>query len=229
MIRTLALSFVSVVALTGCNKLVSDKIDQSRIWTCYELFYDQNTDRTYATAIFRFSSNSGSILQLSDPSKVLFDSGPMAWDEENGHYEVEITGVQLIGTFEWTDTEGKVYTNSVQIHELSYGPQPDTLYKSDGDNQFTWSGDVIGDDETMVLTIVGSGTSDTREFTNDSLNHTSIKLDSLVLSQVTSGDVTLHLDRKYSPAMQQETERGGKRLGRYRPADRVIFLADSVL
>lgn len=226
--RPFSFLFLVAVVISSCEKEVSKNIDQSRIHTCYELFYDQNTDMTYASAVFRFSSGAGSTLELSDPSKVLFDGQPMTFNTANGHYETELSGVQLIGTFEWTDTEGKVYTNAAEIHEVDYGVLPDTLYKGDGNNQFVWSGDVIGQDETMTLTIDGTDASDTRVFSNDTLLQTFIVLDSGILAQVTSGNITLVFDRIYSPPLQEETQRGGKRLGRYRPTDRMLFLADSI-
>jgi len=97
-----------------------------------------------------------------------------------------------------------------------------------GGNQFIWNGDVVAQDERMVLTLNGTGESDTRVFSVDTINANSITLDSNQLTQITSGNVTLFFDRIFSPQMQEETERGGTRMGRFRPTDEVVFLADSL-
>ncbi|MBL4586035.1 MAG: hypothetical protein JKX84_03110 [Flavobacteriales bacterium] len=220
--------FIGAALFSSCDKEVSKNIDQSKIWTCFELRYNQSADKTYATAVFRFGNSSGSVLTLSEPSEVMFDNEALNWNSETGYYEKEFIGIKPTGTFEWTDTEGNSYTNTVEIRDVVYDVLPDTIFKSQGDVQFMWAGNPILADEVISLTIDGSGETDTRVFYADTLGETFIRLDSLKLSQITSGAITLNLGLRYSPEMQAQTERGGKRLGLYQAFEQTIVLADSI-
>lgn len=221
------LLLVSLAAIIGCKKEVSNNVDQDKIWTSYELFYNENVDKTYAIAVFHFSSGNGTILELSDPSNVKFNNTEMPFNTSNGKYEMEFSGLMANGIFAWEDTEGNLYTNTIEIREVGFGSLQDTIYK-DMLNTVDWTGGSIDTNETIVLTIDGSSETDAREFPNDTIGQSTLVIDSLKLLQVTSGDVVLSLDRKYLPDLQEETERGGKLLGRYRTIDRTVFLADSI-
>ncbi|MBX9782536.1 MAG: hypothetical protein K2X48_04495 [Chitinophagaceae bacterium] len=62
--------FIAVTALlfSVCEKQPSDAVDQDRIRTDYELFYDKNTDKTTAVAAFKFGQSiTGTQLELSSP------------------------------------------------------------------------------------------------------------------------------------------------------------------
>ncbi len=226
--RTIFILLLGTVAISSCKKEVSNKVDQSKIWTNYELYYNQSSDRTFATATFQFSNSGGSILELSEPSEVTFNDQPMSFNTETGTYNMEFGGFLTTGDFDWVDTDGNAYSNTAVIHDIAFGTLEDTIYKSDGDAVFTWDGDALAEDESVVLEMVGSDGSFTQRFSSDTVGATTIRLDSMSLSLITSGDVTLNLELLYTPDLQEETERGGRLAGRYIPVDQTIFLADSV-
>ncbi|MFC2176739.1 hypothetical protein ACFLR1_07225, partial [Bacteroidota bacterium] len=141
--KSLPILMLVLIALSSCVKEVSKNVDQSKIWTSYELFYDQNTNKTQAIALFKFSSELGTTLKLSDPSEVKFDNQQIDWNPESQRYEKELDGFVTNGTFEWTDTDGNVYSNSVVINQIAYPAIADTIYKNQV-NQIAWIGSALG-------------------------------------------------------------------------------------
>ena len=224
--RKLILILCSVVALSACKKEVSKLVDQDKIWTNYELFYDQNTDKTYATATFRFSTEIGTQLELSEPSSVTVDGSEMSWNSDLAYYTFEFTGFKTAATFNWVDTDGNAYENDIEIRDIDYpAVLDDTLLHSEAVNYFSWAGMTeLDSSESVNLVLDGEGETDRRTFSVDTLGATVMTIDSLLLLQVDSGMVELILDKLYTPALQEETSRGGLLRGRYRPTNRTIYL-----
>ena len=223
--KVLTLCLVAVI-FSACKKEVSKLIDQDEIWTYYELFYNQNTDKTYATATFRFSTEIGTQLELSEPSSVTVDGSEMSWNSDLAYYTFEFTGFKTAATFNWVDTDGKAFENDIEIRDIDYpAVLDDTLLHSDSVNYFSWAGMTpLDSNETVRLTLEGPGETDNRIFAVDTLGATTITIDSLKLLQVDSGMVNLWLDKLYSPDLQEETSQGGLLIGKYRPINKTIYL-----
>lgn len=221
-----ALILLAVVAgLSACKKEVSKLVDQDKIWTYYELFYNENDGKTYATATFRFSSEIGTRLMLSDPSTVSVDGIEMDWNPETGNYTTEFAGIKTTVDFDWVDLDGNSFSNSIEIRDVDYpSVLDDSLFHSDPVNYFLWEGAPLDSFESVILTLDGEGNTDRRVFSVDTLNASTITIDSLKLQQVDSGMVDLFLDKLYSPNLVEETSRGGLIVGKYRPANRQIYL-----
>ncbi|MFT5020284.1 MAG: hypothetical protein ACI9CU_001680 [Polaribacter sp.] len=226
MLKKIVILLVVVAAFSACKKEVSKLVDQDKIWTYYELFYDQNTDKTYATATFRFSTEIGTKLELSDPSTVMVDGAEMNWNSDEAHYESEFSGLKASATFNWVDTDGKAFENDIEIRDIDYpAVLDDTLLHSDSVNFFSWAGMApLDSGETANLRLIGPGETDDRDFFIDTVGATVIKIDSLKLLQVDSGLVILLLDKLYRPELQEETSKGGLLVGKYRPRNKEIFL-----
>jgi hypothetical protein len=214
----------AVVLLGACEKEVSNKVDQDRIFTHYELSYDENTDVTTARATFRFSSLLGTRLMLSEPSMVSVDGMEMEWSDENGYYEKSFSGLVPSAEFRWTDLDGNIFVNTAEIRDVEFPATLPVLSHDDSVNYFMWAGLALDSSESVLLTIDGVGQSDTRIFSVNTVGATTITLDSLKLSQVDSGMVTLILTKQYSPALNEATSKGGLLVGTYRPADRTTLL-----
>ncbi|MGB0916686.1 MAG: hypothetical protein ACPGU4_03765 [Flavobacteriales bacterium] len=217
---------IVISALSACKKEVSKLIDQDKIWTHYELFYDQNTDKTYATATFRFSTEIGTKLELSSPSTVTIDGTEMTWNADEALYESEFSGLVTTATFNWVDTDGNAFENDIEIRDIDYPVAlDDTLLHSEAVNFFNWAGMTpLDSGETVRLTLIGPGETDDRVFSIDTLGATTITIDSVNLARVDSGMVTLLLDKLYSQTIQQQTSKGGLLIGKYRPTNREIYL-----
>lgn len=216
--------FLAIVALSACKKEVSKFIDQDKIWTNFELFYDANEDKTYATATFRFSHSNGTRLELSDPSMVLFNDEPMPFIADEGFYQLEFTGRLNTGTFKWSDLDGKEFTNSIEIHEVDFLATVPTLHFTDSITYIGWDGAALDTLETMTLTLDGEGATDTREYVADTVQAFQFELDSATLSILQPDTVTLMLDRRYRPGLQEQTSKGGVIVGRFRPVNRTTTI-----
>lgn len=212
-----------ITAFISCKKEVSKNIDQSKIWTYYLLYYDQNTDVTYASATFRFSSQNGTKLMLSDPSQVMVDGTEMLFNEELGFYEFEFSGRKDSAEFVWTDLDGLEFKNKAFLREVAFpGLTADTLFQADSVSYFAWEGAALDSFESVQLTIDGSSDTDARIFKTDTVGAYVITIDSITLRQVTVGTADLILEKFYSPPLTEKTDRGGLLVGKFRTTDRVI-------
>lgn len=217
--------------LGSCKKEITKNIDQDKIWTSFQLNYDENEDKTTAIAEFRFSTSTGTLLEMSDPSTVMFDGTEMEWKSDLAYYQLEFSGLVPSGNFSWVDLDGNMFNNSVDIRDIAYPSMMGNLHYGDSITYFMWEGLPLDSFETVILEIDGSGPTDTKRFLIDSLNATTITIDSLTLSLImtdtTSGSlVDLRLVKKYSPPMQEETSKGGERVGRYQPTNKQVILTD---
>lgn len=215
-----------VILFTACEKEVSDKVDQDKIFTQYELLYDQTADQTTASATFRFSNENGTRLKLSEPSEVTVDGSSMEWSDESANYQKSFPGFVPSAQFNWVDLDGNSFTNTANIRDIDFGSNlQDTIFHADSVTHVSWAGAAPLDTfETVILTIDGEGETDTRNFTAADLGATAVVIDSTRLAQIDSGMVTLTLEMRYSPELQEATSKGGELLGRYRTNSRSILL-----
>lgn len=205
-------------ALISCESEDSSSVDQDRIFTGYELFYNQNTDKTYARAQFRFGNAVGTTLELAEGSNVVFEGEELGWKPLLAYYELELAGFVNTGTFAFTDTEGTTYQNAIQINEIDYPSNLTTIDRSSA-FELAWTGNALAADETVVLTANGENEGDARIFTTNTDGATSIILGQNLLSQIGVGLGTLWMDRTFEPDIQDAPSAGGYTKGRYRPTN----------
>lgn len=215
------LAFLSVIIIAGCNKEVTDKVDQDKIFSQYLLRYDESTDVTSATATFRFNNASGTRLQLSEPSTIQVDNNGMDWNSEEGNYEADFSGFKTSAQFDWVDLDGNSFSNEVSIVDVAFPDSISDLSYSDSISYFTWQGTAPLDSfELIRLTIDGPGDTDRRSFLANELGATEIIIDSVSLSQIDTGQVTLILEKQFSPELQESNSAGGTGIGSYIPVSR---------
>lgn len=144
-----AILFAST-ALISCESDDSSSVEQDKNFTGYELFYNQNTDKTYARVQFRFENALETTLELDDPSTIIFDGQEFGQKPLLDYYELELAGFVNTGTFTFTDTEENIYQNTIQINEIDY---PNNLTAIDRSNSFelTCDGDILAGDGAGTL------------------------------------------------------------------------------
>jgi hypothetical protein len=224
--KVLFVAILFAVVTISCEREDSDKVDQDTIFAEYELFYNANTDITYARAIFHFSNIFGTRLDLSSPSKVTFNGDELLWKSGLAYYEKEYAGFVTTGTFVWTDTDGNSFTNDITVNQIDYPTTGfDTLPKSTSYELF-WVGDSLAALESVVVTINGLLEGDVQIFTQASPNAESIILALNQLSQLGTGTGTAWMDRSYKPIPAQTTSAGAIITGRYRPINKSIEIID---
>jgi hypothetical protein len=211
------------LSLFSCTSESSDSVNQDRIYTVYELFYNANEDKTFARATFFFSNELGTRLELSDPSMVTFDGDELTFNRVLAYYEREYAGFVSSGTFEWTDTEENVYQNSIEVRTIDYAGTIDTIDRSSS-YELSWEGDALTEDELVTVTINGENEGDARVFTNNDIGSSSIILAKNILEQVGAGPGTIFMDRSYTPELLDATDAGGRRTGRYRAPNQSPYM-----
>jgi hypothetical protein len=221
-LATLSLA-IGLFVFSSCNREPSDAVDQDRIFTTYELFYDANDDVTYARATFQFSSATGTRLELVDPSEVLFEGSPLSWKPALAYYETELAGFVDSGTFEWTDTEGNSYTNTAEIFPIDFPDGGIDTVGRDAAYELTWEGDAVDAFMTINVTANGENEGDAQAFSTANVGATSIILPKDKLEQIGVGPGTMTLGRTYSPALQEATGAGGLLIGRYRAETEEVY------
>ena len=221
--QSLLIALICAISLFNCNREASEDVNQDRIFTVYELFYNANEDKTYARATFFFSNINGTRLELSDPSEVTFNGDILTFNRLLAYYEKEYAGFVSSGTFEWIDTEENTYQNSIEVHTIDYASGIDTIDRS---NSFdlAWSGDALAQDELVTVTINGENEADARIFITNDVGATSIILAKDKLGEVGQGPGTVFMDRSYSPELLDATGAGGTITGRYRPENLEVYM-----
>jgi len=215
--------FLSVLLLTlGCETENSADVNQDRIYTAYELYYNQNEDVTYAWARFRFGNALGTLLELTAPSTVSFDGQELAWRPLLAYYELRLPGKISMGSFRFEDTDGNVYENSLEFREIAYNDSTSHISKGAAYAYF-WEGAPLSMDEHVSLTINGNAEGDARIFRADNVGDESVLMTVNKMENFPSGQAAdCWLDRHYEPIIQQAPAAGGKLTGRYRPINQEI-------
>lgn len=222
-IQSLIIALLCTVTLFNCNRESSDAVNQDRIYTVYELFYNANEDKTFARATFHFSNELGTRLELADPSQVTFNGDILTFNRLLAYYEREYAGFIDNGTFEWIDTEENKFINTIQVNSIDYAATIDTIDRSSS-YELSWSGDPLVENELVTLTINGENEGDARLFTTNDIGANSIILAQNILQQVGQGPGTTFLDRSYIPTLLDATGAGGRITGRFRPQNQMPYM-----
>ena len=68
-----SLTLFAAILFMACPIEDSADVNQDKIYTDYEVFYNSNTDKTQVLARFRFGGATGTLLELNEPAEVYFD------------------------------------------------------------------------------------------------------------------------------------------------------------
>lgn len=123
-----------VLIFSGCTPVETGNIKdvtQSEIYQNYSIESDGSS--TTVSAKLSFAGANGTTLKLTNPSKVLFNGQPL--DEKTGtytgtYYEKRFNAVLNNGTFTFTDTKGKTYTNKINLAEIDFKTSPTGINRS---------------------------------------------------------------------------------------------------
>lgn len=205
--------------MTSCQKEDSSDVNQDKIYTVYELFYNQNSDKTVAIARLRFGTPTGTLLEATSPASVTFNGDDLPYNVAYSGHAKEYAGKISTGTFAYTNTESTVFTNSTPAMDtLAYEVGFDTIVKSQA-NTFTWVGNPLAANERTNL-FVGSWTwGEDASFFAFTPGSTNIILGVNQLSNLALGTSTCYIDRVNEVATTQGTSEGGLIRTRYRPTN----------
>jgi hypothetical protein len=217
--------FIAGADDTGCQSQDSSSVEQSKIYTTYWLYYNVNTDTTYARAQFRFGGATGTTLQLSDGASVTFEGKALTFNELLDWQEVVLPGKVSSGSFVYTDTKGTKYSNPVPaISEIEFAAVPATISKSQA-YQLTWTGTPLADDEVLEVVVVNAANNFLFSRVDQrNRNATDVVLPANELGKLPSGASLLTMRRHRDYPLAQGTSLGGKLTTTYQPRDRPFSL-----
>lgn len=153
LVLLLSLPLLTGAAGQGCGGEDSSVVRQDRIFTQYWLFYDANTDVTYARATFRLGHALGTLLELTDPAKVTFNEKALSYKSVPGWHEAEFPG-RMTGAFVYSNVDGQRFT--VQVAALPEATVQEALTIPAGKAYaFTWKGPAIAKDERLEVIVTG--------------------------------------------------------------------------
>ncbi len=208
---------------TACESEESASVDQNKIYTTYELLYDQNTDKTYARAQFRFGNALGTVLQLSAPAEVRFNDDALDYKPVLAYYEKEYAGKVTSGTFTYEGTDGVSYSNSVSGLPMIDFPGNFTSVTRNQANDFTWTGTPLAAREEVFLFIRNTTTTNVQTFYTNAVGATKMVLSAEKLNNLAPGvaaEADLYRDRIDS--LSQKTSAGGYLKLNYRTKKKTI-------
>lgn len=216
--------FGAGLLLTSCAKEDSNDVNQDKIYTEYELFYNQNDDKTHALAQFHFGGPTGTLLELTDSTgaSVTFNGTVMPYAPLWGAHHLEFAGNITSGTFSYTNTDGTVFTNSIPstgVESINYPIGFDTIVKSQAET-FAWAGTALAADQHVSL-FVGSWTwGQDALFYTDALGATDLVMGIQAKTNLAEGQSTVYMDRVLRvDAAQAPPTHGGVVRYRYRPTN----------
>ena len=218
----LAITLVSI--LSSCQKADSKDVNQDKIYVEYELFYDKNTDKTYASAIFKFNNSAGTQLQLTSPSEVKFNNDVIPYDPFFAYYRKEYAGQINSGTFNFKDKDGKIYSNTVNLAKLIGNPSIDTI-KRVGSYVYSWLGDSLATNEFVGLTIGNNANAaNFQVFLQYAVSSKNLVLPLNQLNQLPVGMSYCQLDRAIQTNASHVTSAGGLIRGKYRALNKNLYI-----
>jgi len=218
------ISWITAVSLFSCQSEPSSDVNQDKIYVEYELFYDKNQDKTYASAIFKFSNASGTQLKLDSPAEIKFNNEVIPYDQTFAYYRKEYAGLVTTGTFSYKDLNGNVYTNTATLAAEISNPDIDTISRDDAFT-YSWGGTSLGANETIGLVIGNTiNTGNFQVFLQNSVQSTSLVLPLSQLNQLPVGSAYTQLDRQIETNATQATSVGGKVRGKYRGINKTLYI-----
>lgn len=224
--------FFAILALgmifTSCKKECESDVGQNKIYTDYELFYNQNEDKTHVVARFRFGGPTGSLLELSDTTdaSVTFNGETLPYNIWYGGHHKEYMGQLEGGTFVYTNTNGVMYTNEVPTgKEIAFQPEFDTITKGVAEN-LVWSGTALSSNE-QVGVFVGSWTwGEDALFVTTDYGATEVELGITQKKDLALGNSAVYMDRSTELDVAQGTPEGGKIRCKYRGTNTSVVVVE---
>ena len=228
MIRFVYLVLGGVLLMGSCHKKKLIDKSQNEIYCDYQLFYDQNEDKTHAVARFRMGGEMGSLIELVDSTNasVLFNGDKLPYDVWYGGHHKAYLGQIKEGVFVYTNTNGTVYKNTVPSGSIVSFPDDFDTIKKGVNQSLLWEGDVLEENEKVSL-FVGTWTwGECAEYYADEIGDNNIALKAGQIESLSTGVSTLFLDRTKSVDITQGTIYGGTISYKYRCTNKDVEVVE---
>jgi len=222
---------IAVVFFSSCNDDFSQPVDQDRIYTIYELYYNQSADETRARVTFKFGNSAGTLMELNEKASIVFQPQnesseyELAFRADVAIYEKVFDGLLSAGTFRFTDADGDMYTNNISVTPVNLPDSLAPLTKGQEWN-LTWQGESLAEHESISLTFNSVDGESSETFYQGSEGSSQFALSPDQTGLIKKGNNMLIMDRRYQPETINAPSAGGALIGRYRPEGRQIQVID---
>jgi hypothetical protein len=210
----LLLIALSLLLFAGCKKHKSEVTDPDHIQQEIWHIYDADNNDTYFGIRF-YDTDWYTRVILSPPSYITLNGIAMNFNEVNSFYESKYLNEQVqSGTFLYSDTWERKYTNNTTLEPSVELPEVDTLYKSK-DNVISWIGaPCAGSGETITVHVGIALPLATVSTSQAGATSVTIKASDLAL-WTSDLPIRVYINRTTSGALQMGTMAGGKIQTRY--------------
>ena len=215
--------------LTGCGASEdSSDVNQARIYTDYELFYNANEDKTHAIARFRFGGPFGTILELSRASgaSVSFNGELLAYSSLWGGHHKEYAGNVTSGSFNYVDTDGTSYTNAVPVGASIEFPAGFNQIDISSAQTLSWVGSALAANDQVGIFVGSWVWGDDALFLTDADGATSIVMGLNQLQNLALGSAVVFMDRWNAVNVSEGTAEGGRIRYKYRATNAIVTVVD---
>jgi len=141
----------------------SKDVNQEKVYQKYKVTVREGDNEVNCDATFRFDSQYGNTLHLTEPSKVTANGEEMQGDKKflvGYMYETEVEKTEVnTYTFSYINNDGKAFTNAITINPVAFSKNvPQTISKAEK-NKINWEGEKLGKHEELKLFITVNDTS----------------------------------------------------------------------
>jgi len=225
LLKILAL-LITIGSFSSCVKESSLDVNQDKIYTDYELFYNSNTDKTVVVASFRFGGATGTLLELDNPAFVTFNGDTLAYNFIYRGHAKEYAGQLSGGTFSYTDGDENIFTNSTPTYESIQFPSDFSNLKKSEAYDLHWEGSSLSIDQWVGIW-VGSWTwGKDAAFLQNVDGSDNIILGVQAISNLPSGTSTVFMDRATAKDVAEGTSEGGRIRSKFRANNVEIMVED---
>ncbi len=222
---------LATLAITGCGSSEdSGDVNQDKIYTDYEVFYNANEDKTHVIARFRFGHALGTILELTDASgaSVTYSGAALAYSKLWGGHHKEYAGNTVAGgTFVYTNTDGVQFTNTVPAGtSIGFPSGFDTIDKNNAQT-LAWDGSFLAANDQVGIFVGSSEWGDDALFWTDADGAIDIVFGVNQMQNLALGTATVYMDRWNAVDVTEGTSEGGRMRYKYRATNVVVTVIDS--
>ncbi len=217
------LLFSALLLSFGCSDDQLVAITDGRVFSQLTVRYDDNTQKTTATAAFWKESQSGARLVFNGNATILFQGIGMDYRSDYTYFK-ELDGAQTPATFKITDVNKKVFTNTITLNAIDFpfGVSLDTIDTSKP-LTIAWYGTALENLEVVTLRI-GTGTV---RAVQDTMGKTSVTFTASLFSQISSlkkTSTTITLERSKSPVLTNDLGGGGTITAQFAALSKTVYL-----
>lgn len=208
--------FVLSLGLFACDKEDSSDVNQDKIYTVYELFYNKNSDKTTAIVRLRFGGPTGTLLEATGNASVKFNGDILPYSALYSGHAKEYAGKISTGTFVYTNVDGDSFTNTTPAMDTIAFPASFTTITKSVANTLTWEGNALNSTERVEFFIGTPVWGQDALFFAAGAGANNIVMGVNQLAGVAEGYATCYMDRVNEVAASQVTTEGGVCRSRYR-------------